>query len=357
MRRTADPILLELQRFNAARMHDLGLEPTLIAASLDCDEQTVRRWIREYQRGGLDALKARLHPGPLPRLSEDQKQQLLPLLEHPPGAYAAEGLAGQLWTTARIAHLIKVRFGVSYHPSHVGQMMHELDYTQQLPTKKPKPRDPAKIDRWRDQQWPAIVRRARASDAVIVFVDEAGYLLEPLRKKMWAPRGQTPVLVHQAGVNPRKVSVIGGLAYPGSTSCSLEQPRLFTQWHPGAGVDQQAVVEFLKRLLAECPGNVIVVWDNLPAHRAKQVKALCAAASPRLWLEALPGYAPDLNPTEQIWCMSKYHRLANQGIMELEQLHQAAQQATNELANEPELLMNCLRHTGLADALYPPGDQ
>jgi len=359
MRRTADPIVLEQQRFNAARMHDLGLEPVLIAASLGFDDQTVRRWIREYQRGGIDALKARLHPGPLPRLSEDQKQQLLHLLQHAPSAYAAEGLAGQLWTTARIAHRINRRFGVRYHPSHVGQMMHELDYTQQLPAKKPKPRDQAKIELWRNQTWPKIVQRAKQTDAVIVFVDEASYLLEPLRKKVWAPRGHTPVLVHQAGVNPRKVSVIGGLAFPGSSSCSLEPQlqRLFTQWHSGASsIDQHAVVQFLRRLLAECPGNVIVVWDNLQSHRSKLVKAFCAA-HPQLWLEALPGYAPDLNPIELIWCMSKYHRLANHGIMDLEQLHQAAQEATNELAGEQELLLNCLRHTGLADALYPSGDQ
>lgn len=226
-----------------------------------------------------------------------------------------------------------------------------------MPQKKPRQRDPAKIERWRSEQWPGIVQRARRSDAVIVFVDEAGYLLDPLRKKVWAPRGQTPVLVHQAGKAPRKISVIGGLAYPGSACCALEQPQLFTQWHPGQSIDQAAVTQFLRRLLGECPGNLIVVWDNLPAHRAKQVKQLCRATSPRLWLEALPGYAPELNPIEQIWCMSKYHRLANHGIMALEQLHEAAQETIHDIGNEPPLLLNCLRHAGLADAIYPPGDQ
>ena len=86
----------------------------------------------------------------------------------------------------RIAQLIKRRFGVSYHPSHVGQMMHELDYTPQLPAKRSKRRDQAKIDRWRSERWPAIVHRARQNDAVIVFVDEACYLLEPLRKRVWS---------------------------------------------------------------------------------------------------------------------------------------------------------------------------
>ena len=369
MRRIADPLLLEQQRFNAARMSDLGdlgIEPKIIAASLGFDDQTVRRWLREYRDGGMDALKARLHPGPVPRLSEQQKQQLpqqLPqLLRQPPSAYAAEvaGLTGSLWTTARIAALIRSRFGVSYHPSHVGQLMHELDYSQQLPHKQPRRRNQEKIDQWRREHWPRIVARAAQTDAVIVFVDEAGYLLEPLRKKVWAPRGQTPTLSYQTG-NPRKVSVIGGLACPGSSSCSLDgELRLLTQWHPGQSVNKQAVVQFLRRLLDECPGQIIVVWDNLAAHRSKLVKAFCRRGGPghgRLWLEALPGYAPDLNPIEQIWCMSKYHRLANHGIADLEQLHETAQQTIHDVADEQPLLLNCLRHAGLADALYPSGDQ
>ena len=364
MRRSADPLLLEQQRFNAARMSEHGIEPRIIAASLGFDDQTVRRWLREYRRGGMDALKARLHPGPVPRLSDQQKQQLPQLLSQPPSVYATEaecaGLAGALlWTTARIATLIKSRFGVSYHPSHVGQMMHELDYSQQLPHKQPKRRDQQKIDQWRREQWPRIVARAAQADAVIVVVDEAGYLLEPLRKKVWAPRGQTPTVSYQTG-NPRKLSVIGGLACPGSSCGSLEELRLLTQWHPEKSVDEHAVVEFLRRLLGECPGNVIVVWDNLAAHRSKRVKAFCRRGGPgqnRLWLEALPGYAPDLNPIEQIWCMSKYHRLANHGIADLEQLHQAAQQTIRDTADDQALLLNCLRHAGLGDALYPSGDQ
>jgi transposase len=72
MRRTADPLLLEQQRFNASRMADQGIEPKVIAASLGFDDQTVRRWLRDYRRGGMDALKARLHPGPTPRMTDEQ---------------------------------------------------------------------------------------------------------------------------------------------------------------------------------------------------------------------------------------------------------------------------------------------
>src|SRR4051812_45870552 len=182
MRRNADPLLLEQQRFNAARMSDQGLEPKVIAASLGFDDQTVRRWLRDYRRGGLEALKAKLHPGPVPRMTEEQKQELLTLLEQPPDAYSADGLAGRLWIAAKIARLIKSRFGVSYHPSHVGQMMHDLGYSQQLPHKRPKERDKQKIEQWLKEQWPRIVQRAIETAARVVFVDESGFLMNPLRK-------------------------------------------------------------------------------------------------------------------------------------------------------------------------------
>jgi len=47
--------------------------------------------------------------------------------------------------------------------------------------------------------------------------------------------------------------------------------------------------------------RVILMWDRLPAHRSRVVKA--ALAQHRSWLTVvwLPAYAPDLNPVEQLW--------------------------------------------------------
>lgn len=351
MRRNGDPLLLEQQRFNAARMADQGIEPKVIAASLGFDDQTIRRWLRVYGARGMDGLKARIHPGPVPRLSDEQKQAFLELIVHPPQFYAAEGLSGVLWTAAKMARLIQSRFGVSYHPAHVGQMMHDLDYSRQVPHRRPRERNQAKIDQWKAQAWPSIVQRARQNQAQIVFVDEAGFMLDPLQQKVWAPRGQTPQLLYRAR-HHRKLSVIGGLV----ADPSSPHLQLLTQWHPDKSVDQHGVVQFLKHLLEELPGNMIVVWDNLMAHRSRLVKQLCRQTK-RLWLEALPAYAPDLNPIELVWCMSKYHRLANHGLGELEQLHAAAQQAVNQIAEEQRLLRSCINNTGLDDALYPDEDQ
>jgi transposase len=57
-------------------------------------------------------------------------------------------------------------------------------------------------------------------------------------------------------------------------------------------------------------GEVIVVWDNGPNHKGEPLREL-RAAYPRLDIEWLPPYAPELNPVELLWNCLKYQRLVN----------------------------------------------
>ena len=72
------------------------------------------------------------------------------------------------------------------------------------------------------------------------------------------------------------------------------------------------VVRFLKHLMCQIPGKLLVIWDGSPIHRGRAVKNfLASGASSRLKLEQLPGYAPDLNRDEGIWKHLKYVELKN----------------------------------------------
>ena len=51
------------------------------------------------------------------------------------------------------------------------------------------------------------------------------------------------------------------------------------------------VVDFLGHLLRHLPGKLLVVWDGLPAHRARLVSDFISAQRGRLTIEWLPGYA------------------------------------------------------------------
>ena len=70
----------------------------------------------------------------------------------------------------------------------------------------------------------------------------------------------------------------------------------WTQDHPVKGPD---LVRFLKHILPHIPGNSLLVWHGLPAHRSLPIKDfLATGAANRLTLLQLPPYAPELNPQE-----------------------------------------------------------
>jgi len=53
-----------------------------------------------------------------------------------------------------------------------------------------------------------------------------------------------------------------------------------------------------------------VLWDGLPAHRSKAMAAFVTSQRGWLVVERLPGYAPELNPAEQVWGNLKGQDLA-----------------------------------------------
>ena len=55
----------------------------------------------------------------------------------------------------------------------------------------------------------------------------------------------------------------------------------------------------------------VVVWDGGGMHKGDPIRAVEAHFADRLSLEALPPYAPMLNPVEPLWSWLKYSRLNN----------------------------------------------
>ena len=231
---------LEERRRIAARAFDQNLDASFIATLVDVHPQIIRAWRRLYQKGGWEALRAKPHLGPRCKLTAEQKQQFLTLLEKPPEDY---GYGPGLWTTRRMARLILDEFGVKYHHDHVGVIMHELGYSWQLPAKQARERDEEAIRKWREETWPAIVQAAKERQSTLVFVDEAGFSIIPAIKKQWAPKGQTPIVKHRNRWH-RKINVIGGL----TVSADGETLGLELHWHPSEHIDQAKVATLRDRV-------------------------------------------------------------------------------------------------------------
>jgi transposase len=93
-------------------------------------------------------------------LTAEQRARIPALLQRGPAAY---GFRGELWTRTRIAAIIRLEFGVSYHPRHVGRLLDALHWSPQKPTRRARQRNEAAIARWRDDTWPAIKKGPRRS--------------------------------------------------------------------------------------------------------------------------------------------------------------------------------------------------
>ncbi len=127
-----------------------------IAEALGVTQGAVSQWLKAAREGeGSKALLRRFPPGGVPRLNEEQLQQLDKWLRAPGGA-SAHGFVGEVWTRPRVAHLIERRFGVKYHPSQVGRILRKMGFSLQKPVKQAHQRDEAAVQRWVETEWPTL---------------------------------------------------------------------------------------------------------------------------------------------------------------------------------------------------------
>ena len=136
-----------------------------------------------------------------------------------------------------------------------------------------------------------------------MFLDETGFLLQPLNRRTWAPRGETPM--QYASARHDRLSAIGAV------TLSPKRQRINTYWHFYDGnVVASDVVAFLRQLHRQIGRRLIVVLDRFNVHR-KAVRLLKEQGARWLEFELLPAYAPELNPVEAMWSCTKYGDLAN----------------------------------------------
>jgi len=117
--------------------------------------------------------------------------------------------------------------------------------------------------------------------------------------------------------------------------------------HPGA-YNGESLMDFLMELHHHLDGEkVTLIWDGLPSHRSKAMNEFVAEQRDWLVVEPLPGYAPDLNPVEQVWGNLKGRELANLCPDTIDEAADVVDQGLCRIGNESSLCFAFLRHCGL----------
>jgi transposase len=106
----------EADRARAVLLTLRGWTSRRIAEAFAVREDTVRLWRSDFMRGGFEALKASIAPGPVPVKTEAALRVITPLLEAPVADRPN-------WTIPRLIAEIKTREGVAIGRSQLSKAL------------------------------------------------------------------------------------------------------------------------------------------------------------------------------------------------------------------------------------------
>lgn len=290
-----------------------------IARIFECDEATVREWIRRFEAEGLPGLFDRPRSGRPPRTDAAARQRLRDTVRAGP---KSAGYSGGTWTVLLLQIHLVVSEGLTLSSATVRRLLVRLGFVWRRP-KLVLPKDPlaaAKMQHLLERVLHAPV------GAVLLCLDECDIHLLPVLRSMWMPRGEQ-AQVPSPGKN-RKRGIFGAL--------SPETGR----WHYRITEKKCAVdfLAFLEELLAAYPREpLLLVLDNASIHTAKVVQ-VWLEAHPRVELLFLPSYAGHReNPVEKIWWRLKQQVAANRLYDDVDTFIAAVKQFFDDLSPEAAL--------------------
>jgi transposase len=311
------------------------VHPEDVAAALGLHRKTVYGWLAKFREGGRDALVAKPVPGRPPKLSG---AQIARLYEWIVGADPAQfSFEFALWTRDMVRQVIRREFKIALSVVSVGRLLRTMGLSPQRPLYRAYQQNPEAVQRWKDEQFPAIRTQAKAEGATIYFADEAGIRSDYHAGTTWAPVGHTPV-----------VKATGARFSLNMLSAVSAQGALRFMIHEGT-VNAAVFIDFCTRLLRDADGPVYLIVDGHPAHRARATTEFVTSTAGRLTLFLLPAYSPELNPDEWVWKNVKHDRAGKTSVASKDDLKATVISALRRLQKLPGLVRGffadpCLRY-------------
>jgi transposase len=312
-----------------------GESPEIIAKTLGFHRSAIYQWLKRYETEGMEGLKYRKIPGREPKLTKAQRQKIFDIVTSKNPLQLKFRFA--LWTRGMVRELILDQFTVHLSEVSVGRLLRELGLTPQRPLHRAYQQNPARVEHWLQEEYPAIKREAKALGATIFFGDEAGIRSDHHSGTSWAPKGQTPVI--RTTGSRYNLNLISAINPRGKMRFMTVKGKLTAD----------TFIEFLERLLKNQEKPVFLIVDGHPVHRSNRVKTFVEATEGKLRLFYLPAYSPELNPDEQVWNQLKNHRIGKLVLKSLEDMVEKVHSAMRSIQQSPRLIQSFFRHK---DCLY-----
>jgi transposase len=164
-------------------------------------------------------------------------------------------------------------------------------------------------------------------------------MLQPVVRRTLAPRGQTPIL--ECWDRHDRLSVISAL----TLAPQRQRIGLYFDIH-SHNIRADDVYRFIQIVRHRLRRKIILVLDRWSVHRAA-IRQLLERHARNIDIELLPAYAPELNPTEQVWNHTKYADLANYIPDDIHELGVEVAGSLLETRSTPVLLRSFFNWAGL----------
>lgn len=313
-------------RRQAIVFHKSGKKNVEISKLLEVNRTTVSGWINKFKREGAEALKSKKQGRPeqsgMQLTASEQANVSKRIIEKDPQQLKLEFA---LWTREAVGLLITRVTGKELDLRQVGRYLKRWGFTPQRPVKRAYQRDDKKVEAWMKEEYPSIKERAKVEGAEIHWADESGIKSHDHRGRGYAPKGKTPVRLHNP--NGEKINKISSIT---------NQGKLRFLCYEGS-FNYRVFHRFLKALITEADGKkVIVIVDNLRVHHSRVIKRWVRKYSKLIELQYLPSYSPDLNPDEYLNCDLKTELAKKPERRKKGKWAEVVENTLNEFVNQPE---------------------
>jgi len=283
--RQLSPAAQEELRFRAVAAYRGGMKKAVVARTFGVSRTSLDNWLSRVALGNIHSLKSRKRgrrPGS--RLLPHQAATVVRLIaDRCPDQLK---LPFALWTRAAVRQLIFERYGLDLSEKTVGRYLKHWGFTPQKPLRRAYERDPVAVQRWLEEEYPAIHQRAKAENGEIHFGDQMGLRSDHQTGTSYGRRGRTPVI---PGTGQRfRANMISSVSNLG-----LLYFMIFRLAFTAA-----VFIHFCRRLIRQRRRKVFLIVDRHPVHRSARVRRWLEANRCQIELFYLPGYSPDLNPDE-----------------------------------------------------------
>lgn len=299
-----------------------GYTAPAVAMSLGLSRRICQRWLNRYNSEGLAGLEDRRGGQAAPLLTAEQEVHFRQrLAAGPTPADQVCSLRG-----VDLRRILADEFNTLRSLASVYNLLHRLKYSYLCPRPRHRRANPEAQAVFKQTLHARLSEIALAhpdQQLRIFFQDEARFGQHGTTTRVWAPKGSRPTAVRQTEY--QYLWVLGAVCPQTGQGEGLISPRLNT-----------AVVNlFLEQFSASLSplDHAVMIWDGAGFHTSKQLRV-----PQNITLLRLPAYSPELNPIENLWHYLKSHFWSNRAYQDYEALEQAAVDAWQIAALNPELM-------------------